>query len=488
MRISHTIIMRTAAVLIVVLLLLSACGSGGEDTPVTAETSAETTSAAEVTTQQLGYEYNIEDEDFGGREFGMLVVKHADYEYVVEEESGDVVEDTVFARNRYVEELLNIIFNFNSVAGYSGADTANFNNIIKNSVLAGDEAYDMVNGLNVFVTSLIIDDCFLNWNNIEGCNLENPWWTPGTPLNGFNGFAFNESSFSMYKDIYVMFFNKFLTEQYKLGDPYSLVKEGGWSLDAFLAMASDASVDVDGNGTIELNKDIVSYVAKHAAGRGYLRSCDCTVFTYHDDGTVEADALSERLVTAYDKLKPYLSDKCQVFVDSQDDIFLLSKPFTNQQAFFLVNCMGAIEGMRDMENDFGIVPLPKYDEAQEEYYSQIATSASALYLPATASDTRLCGLVGESLGYYSYLNVVPTYFDVALGEKYSRDKDTVEMINIIRSSASTNLEFEFASTFGHSANDIFNKAWSGEDIGSYFASKLPTWQAKLEILMAYNNK
>lgn len=41
----------------------------------------------------------------------------------------------------------------------------------------------------------------------------------------------------------------------------------------------------------------------------------------------------------------------------------------------------------------------------------------------------------EALCYYSYNNVVPKYYEVALKEKYSRDEEIKEMLTIIRDGA-----------------------------------------------------
>lgn len=41
---------------------------------------------------------------------------HADYEYLAESETGDIVEDAVYARNRAVEELLDIEFHFTGLS------------------------------------------------------------------------------------------------------------------------------------------------------------------------------------------------------------------------------------------------------------------------------------------------------------------------------------------------------------------------------------
>ena len=42
-------------------------------------------------------------------------------------------------------------------------------------------------------------------------------------------------------------------------------------------------------------------------------------------------------------------------------------PFMNGQGLFLTESIGEAHIMREMRDDFGILPYPKYDEAQESY-------------------------------------------------------------------------------------------------------------------------
>ena len=84
--------------------------------------------------------YGIKEDDFGGRTTTIITGEHCAYEYVIKEETGDVVNDAVYARNRSVEELLNVTFQFVTSANWSSGDP--FYDLVRNDVLAGDSAYD----------------------------------------------------------------------------------------------------------------------------------------------------------------------------------------------------------------------------------------------------------------------------------------------------------------------------------------------------------
>lgn len=173
------------------------------------------------------------------------------YEYMIEKVTGEVVNDAVFARNLAVEELLNVKFNFVSAANWSGGDP--FYNLIRKDIAAGDRTYDIVNGLNCYTTLLLFEGNFRRMDNIETIDFSHPWGVPGITLDGSDRvyFAFSDASLSLYKDLYVMFFNKTIIENNSLDDPYELVNSGKWTIDAFVSMGSAASRDLNGDGAIK---------------------------------------------------------------------------------------------------------------------------------------------------------------------------------------------------------------------------------------------
>ena len=86
--------------------------------------------------------------------------------------------------------------------------------------------------------------------------------------------------------------------------------------------------------------------------------------------------------------------------------------------------------MRNMEADFGILPLPKYDEAQDTYYGRME-DGWVYVIPNAPQDTELVGTIFEALSAESRNYVIPAFFDIALTNKYMRDTDSEEMLNMI---------------------------------------------------------
>ena len=149
------------------------------------------------------------------------------------------------------------------------------------------------------------------------------------------------------------------------------------------------------------------------------------------------------------------------------------------------------EYLRDMENDFGIIPIPKADEAQKDYHTQIGTSTSMFFIPKTTTDADLTSKVCEALSFYSSKLVGPTYYKVALKDKYTRDETVQEMLAIICTSAQMDFTFAYSTLFDPFPNTIVENRPANPingNLASFYASKSKPWQATIDkIVEAYAN-
>lgn len=89
-----------------------------------------------------------------------------------------------------------------------------------------------------------------------------------------------------------------------------------------------------------------------------------------------------------------------------------------------------ISTLRDSETDFGIIPYPKFNDSQENYYARVSYFMPSM-LPATNTDLELVGAVMEYANYRAKVNITPAYYDISLKGKVSRDEESVEMLDLI---------------------------------------------------------
>ena len=335
----------------------------------------------------------------------------------------------------------------------------------------------------MFIVKGVIDGIFLNMENVNSINLENPWWIPVYAPSGKGVYsAFTDAALTLYSDMYAIFFNKDMVRNMNLEDPFAMVQDGTWTLEKFISMAEQVSVDINGDGMILAGQDQMGYLAKHAANRAFLTSTGNTIVE-EQNGIVKIKGVDDRLASVYDTMRLFLTNSEIVYVDREADIGMLSQPFANGLYLFMNNVLSACETMRDSEVDFGIVPLPKMNEEQEMYYSQIATSVSAFYLPVNLPDREMIGKVCETVSYYSYKDLVDIYYEVALKSKYTRAEEDKLMLDCIREGASTDFAFTYSNLFGNQTNDIINWAWEDRELVSTYESKLQAWNGILQTLL-----
>ncbi|MBR6682654.1 MAG: hypothetical protein IKL40_06695, partial [Clostridia bacterium] len=84
-----------------------------------------------------------------------------------------------------------------------------------------------------------------------------------------------------------------------------------------------------------------------------------------------------------------------------------------------------------MEHEFGIVPLPKYDESQTEYKTQYPVMNNLFALPALVENEERTFNIIEDMNYHSSFLVYPTWFDVILTRRYARDDESEETLRML---------------------------------------------------------
>ena len=474
---------------------LASCSSGGEtnggrteDNTTTAAVSdpgVDETQPAE--TEEPGPSLAFGEQDYGGTVFHVLTCSEADYEYLAEEETGERVNDAVFARNRNAEEYLNIDLEVIYESGaWSSRDT--YNNLVRSSITAGDNAYDYVTGMISCIQPLASTQYFLNLNEMPGMELSNPWWVSSMQkelsLNGKLLSIIGDVSLSLYKGLSVFFFNQNLTAERNMEDPFALVREGKWTVDKMISLGSETGTDLNGDGQWSLADDLYGTVIYEVVWRSMNAAVDVHPVHIGEDGLPVVDDLDERAVSVIEKLTSYLHDHDDVWIMDND-----TQPrdaFVGGHALFFLGKLSAMETMGDMESDYGIIPIPKYDEAQADYFTQIATATQIILVPVTTGSPEVTGHVLETLCFFTWRDVVDEYYQNALQTRYSRDAETSEMLDIIRQGAVNGFDYSYSTAIG--GDPWVNKIVSDYSYraiapASAYAAQKKVWQKAIEKIL-----
>jgi len=397
------------------------------------------------------------DLKFSGRTFTILSREEFmfGYEMGVEEENGDIVNDAIYKRNKDVENRFDITINVIKIPGIWGQE-ANFNNAVKNSVKAGDDLYDLIAGYAYFITPLAAEGNFLNWKKVSGIDGGAPWWSSDlvdkTTIDGKLYFITGDLSLSFISNLTCLFFNKRIQTEFEVEDLYQLVFDGKWTYSKMFEICAGVYKDVNGNGVKDEGDTFGAALAHGNTCEAVFTSQDQPVTAKDDDGYPYLVLNSPKTIKIIENMMELFYENAGIYSFPETTEYPERTIFKNGQSLFMNGYINTAEELRDMIDDFGVVPYPKFDEAQEKYRSRSQDAFSFFSIPSTCQDYEFIGAVTEVLAAESYRYVTPTYFETAMKIKYSRDDMTSQMLDII----CDGVQFDFAYVYSSSMNNIIH--------------------------------
>jgi len=443
---------------IILVQTLTACSSSSDSGKVS--TDAETSAAAQETTEDV-----TEDEykyltDIGKRCSDGAVITFAAIndgtvdsilnDISVESENGVLLNDVIYQRNRRIEEKLG------AKIVCDGFDERNdLTSAVKRDVLSADGRYDVVDANTCEMPVLFTNECLLDFAEIPNLSLDKEWWNQSAnesfSVAGKNYVLI--SSLNHFADAVVwgVMFNKYMFDGYNLTYPYQMVNDGTWTIDAMTEMMKSVPLDSNGSGGTD-SGDIFGCMAQPFDAAALVTSFNCKYFTKDENDIPQFTLASESNVTKFNKIFDLFADKtatCNVndykseFENVWNDLWVNS--FVNDRALFMFNAIVNLMDFTDMDHDYGFLPMPKYDEAQSDYHTMTSMwYTSSLAIPVShSSAAEDIGLVLEGLSYLSYMDVDKAYYDTYLTNRYIRDEESSQMMNIIINTKTFDVGFMF---------------------------------------------
>ncbi len=430
----------TAALLTALLLTSVSCGSA----PAPVSTDG-TTAQQGGETAEPGYDYpNV---NYGGYEFRILNPDVSQsYECYVslafDEQTGEMLDDAVYARNMRVEEKLGCkIVDMQTVceSGWTKQQVGLID-LLSNSVLAGDDAYDAAYLPVYFKPGVITDGYLVNLYDVPTMHLDADYWdhdvNDALAINNKLFIASGPLHLQSFDLTWILLFNEDLMTNMKLEYPYQLVRDGKWTMDKFGEYLT-AAANLNGDDSWTFSDDGKAFygVAAHSTfinaqmfGAGFR-------YTVNDkSGTPQLNLDSELFYNALDKMSKLYSNQNGHFNFNQtaNTPGYYYQAFSDERSLFLTSEIKGTLVLRTMNDTFGLVPVPKYDEDQEKYYSLVTSSTPFLTIPNTNTNLERTGVILDALNYESAKTVLPTYFDVSVSQKGLRNEDSIEMLEIVR--------------------------------------------------------
>lgn len=436
--------------LIVLLLLLSmvltVLVSCKDDTPVTdndreQETGEEAVPLPEAKEEWKGREFSIIYRDTYGDE----------WEYV-EEEAGSVINDAVFERNASVEDRYGIILSL-----FPTANNYDFFIPIDNAVLAGDGTYQLVAAYQYRLAPRTVTGNYLDFYRMPSIDLDGEWWDRGfTDAASYNNHSYVLSGSLSLSQMYTascMFFNQDMINARLTGgaaEIFEKVQNGTWTLSAFYEYVQQFTTS-NGDDVWDENDTYGFATNDTTAVDAFLFASNIDVSKRTADGKIELVPADEKLVDLTRELHKIINTSGNTYNQSTSTVEGLSVHIgmiLRGNAAFSTGVLENASELRGSAINYGILPYPKWDEAQTNYYSINMDYSTAFAIPRTIEDEEFVGAVVESLAYYSHIYIRDALYDTVLKYRDAKDEDSSKCVDIILDHIKYDFAYIYAFEWG----------------------------------------
>ncbi len=462
-------------------MMLASCGSGtGEDTTNVDTMAAET--ETETETVDMRYVPDLEAKTFGGMEFCTATFEcpNFNWQVIVEEETGEVLNDAMYRRNMTVEETYDV-----TLTQYTYKDGEN---ILKTAVAAGDDAYELVITRCPNALTFWKDGLLLPIDQLPNVNLEKKYWdqsiNESLSIGGCQYIAEGAFNLDSYDLTFCLVFNKAMAEEHGIQDIYETVSGGNWTMDRMEQDMVTVTTDWNGDGAMD-ESDMWGYTAhpKMIApgfwiGAGVTSIAkdeeDLPYISMMETGFMDVFERTFRLIWDSDGAYPMEGDHLDIPTECRN-MFAENRCLYMDMSFFF------IPSLRDMDTDFGVIPYPKYTAEQDSYHARVCYYMPTV-VPVTCADQDFTGYMLEVLNCESYKTVIPAYYEISLKSKASRDEESADMLDLIF--AARVIDIGDSTLCGDIRDNFIYQMMKNDkrDLASQVASKEKSIVAKLSVM------
>ena len=401
--------------------------------------------------------------DFSAQEeFIISYAAHFEHEVYGDEKSSDKLDTLIYNRNRLMEARFGVkISNEYGIADTAGVGHYNYVQLHLNS---GDVAFDAV-AMNAYQAGKLIlgtSGGFLDLRSEvpyvrDSIRAGEEWWPSdinmASTVMDRQFVAVSDFSISAIEMCFAVIFNRDLAKSTNVArsvnpdkyttesSMYDVVRGNDWTLDTMTTIVKDywrdnpnlgTPHDTDASDRFGLLAPLWTDIDAFAYAFGYQYIINNGVDTpeiWTWDGS-QYDAITALRDLYYcngtwtdDSLR-HLGDRAAFF--AQED-----------KVLFQLNTLGSLkyDVIHNMEQDFGVLPYPKWDQNQPEFLTGSLDNYSAIAVPFTAiwdeERLRMTGALLEALSAENCNSVKNQYYDEIVTHHNVTDGESAEMIDII---------------------------------------------------------
>ncbi len=353
------------------------------------------------------------------------------------------VADAVFKRNKTLEELYDIKISSKEEWGSENGSGKSFQRVSEDYL--AEECEFSLYEVGTYAAANLARSGYLKDMNSEGSyiNVTKPWWDQGITkdlqIRGRMYYTTGDISVGDNLATHNIYFNKELMRSEKLPNFYELVESGKWTLDEYIVNVKKVAKELNGDDTMNEN-DRYGAIIWNDSMQATFAGAGQRIGTINDEGAIEltmSNEITTDLITKYTEVcfnrDVTFNYVIRIPESSRWDSVRVGM-FEKGQALFFKTILNTFSRLRDAEVDFGILPYPKYNEEQDNYYSYVGASYSVMVCIGyymTDEDFERNSAIIEAAAYYSREMVTPEYYDYTLKGKFIRDDESGPCLDLI---------------------------------------------------------
>ncbi len=425
----HNVSAKQMTALLLALLLLTSCGSTTVETNNADETTD--TVAAQTEIEETEKRPELPEElTYDGLTFNLLTSYYNDYCHITREEAnGEVLNDAIYNMEINTEDRLDIEIVEDKQQYHAAITMANA------MVAAGDDTYAAMNQLDRFAIDMMVQGSLRPLEEAQYLDLTASWWHPAVTeemsLGGKTYYAASASNLLMYVDTTAIMVNTNLATDVGVSteELYTAVRKGTWTQDMLMEKAALAKMDLNGDGEYTredqwgmtcFDENILGITLITAGGVKAVDKDEKDQLTLLWNDAAYIDMMEKAYEIFHNDA--VWTEKNQVYRHTTAE-------FASGNILFLHGFFFAVDQLKEMEDDYTVLPIPKYSADQEQYICA-NYDVMTYIMPKFVSDTELFGAVLEWLSYEGERLVKDAYIETTMKYKAARDETMAEMVQL----------------------------------------------------------
>ncbi|MCI5513635.1 MAG: hypothetical protein MR471_05900 [Clostridia bacterium] len=414
-------------------------GTDGSSTaePGTASENGSGEATVEVT-ERVTDKYDITGIDpsvnYGGANFTIFTwSEQTMWEYVEGDsfDGKDLLQQAIYDRQKQTEEMLGVKIILTKEAG-SWSYRNTFIQKLKASVDNQDHAYDLVGQYTPAAALGAMQGLYMPLGKTKYFNADHEWWhgdiVDSCSINRNLYFVTGSITPTLVRNIGVMMYNLDLGASLGLPDIYELVNNKKWTLEKFKEIIIGAYGNGNADGTPTYSFTIgtsVVYDNIFYAGGFRFVDVDKTSGTLEISKTLEG----QPMVDWYDAWRDIRFNNSDVEMIAMDDG---TSGFTVGATLMTMGDMASVQNsLRDVDFNFAIFPTPLRDENQDNYHTTLGMWVTFFSIPKDVKNQEMSSAVLETMGYYGYTSLTPTFYKDAFQLRYLETKANADILDLL---------------------------------------------------------